>query len=174
MTAQNTVEIETVDFGKMLPAPYQMYSANEKGQIFSHHFGKLRELKQFHSSNKYLNVNVVNKDTGKMEMFCVHMLVLLAYRGPRPHKYVSRHLNSNRYDNRLENLAYGTYTENMKDAMLNGTGIRKLTDEDVLAIRKMWQEGMTYKEIAATFDHVTYCTVRNVIVGKTHKDVKES
>lgn len=173
MTAQNTTQIDSVNFGKMLPFPYSSYSANEEGKIFSHKFGKVKELRQFLSSNTYLNVNVTNEQTGRQEMFCVHVLVLLAYCGPRPHKNVTRHLNGKNHDNRLENLAYGTYSDNMKDAMLHGTSVRKLTDEDVLAIRKMWREGMTMKEITPHFEKVTYCTVRNVVMGRTHKNVKE-
>jgi hypothetical protein len=51
----------------------------------------------------------------------VHVAVLLAFVGARPDGLVTRHLNGNRQDNRLENLAYGTQSENIQDAVSQGT-----------------------------------------------------
>jgi len=51
----------------------------------------------------------------------VHKIVLEAFVGPRPEGMVSRHLNGNPLDNRLSNLAYGTYSENARDSVVHGT-----------------------------------------------------
>lgn len=51
----------------------------------------------------------------------VHSLVLAAFVGPRPEGQVGRHLDDNRDDNRLVNLAYGTQSDNMLDSVRNGT-----------------------------------------------------
>jgi HNH endonuclease/NUMOD4 motif-containing protein len=45
----------------------------------------------------------------------VHRLVLGAFVGECPEGMQVRHLNGNPADNRLENLIYGTFAENMKD-----------------------------------------------------------
>jgi hypothetical protein len=50
----------------------------------------------------------------------VHSLVLLAFVGDRPTGQEVRHLNDVKLDNRLENLAYGTHSENMHDRVRNG------------------------------------------------------
>ena len=50
----------------------------------------------------------------------VHRVVLLAFVGPLPDGLVTRHLNDDKADNRLSNLAYGTYSENMLDRVENG------------------------------------------------------
>jgi hypothetical protein len=50
----------------------------------------------------------------------VHTLVLAAFVGPRPAGMVIRHLNGIESDNRLENLRYGTHSENSKDIVLHG------------------------------------------------------
>lgn len=50
----------------------------------------------------------------------VHMLVLAAFVGPLPKGKETRHLNGVADDNRLENLCYGTRSENMKDAWEHG------------------------------------------------------
>lgn len=49
----------------------------------------------------------------------VHRLVLEAFVGPRPRGLVTRHLNGIPTDNRLSNLRYGTYAENMADRLLH-------------------------------------------------------
>ena len=51
----------------------------------------------------------------------VHRLVMEAFVGPRPDGFEVRHLNGNGADNRLANLAYGTRTENIRDALAHGT-----------------------------------------------------
>ena len=44
---------------------------------------------------------------------------------PNPNNYpVVRHLNDNKLDNRLENLAWGTYKDNMQDAIKNGKTLK--------------------------------------------------
>ena len=51
----------------------------------------------------------------------VHQLVLEAFVGPRPPAYQARHLNGCRGDNRLENLAWSTPSENARDKRQHGT-----------------------------------------------------
>lgn len=45
----------------------------------------------------------------------VHKLVALTFLGPRPAGYDVRHLDGNPLNNRADNLAYGTRTENILD-----------------------------------------------------------
>lgn len=51
----------------------------------------------------------------------VHRLVGEAFLGPRPADLETRHLNSDRFDNRADNLRYGTHSENMRDQVLAGS-----------------------------------------------------
>lgn len=76
---------------------------------------KGRLLKQF-ISGKYLSVKLSYQ--GKTVTAYTHHLVLLAFKGQRPfttERGEIRHLNGDKTDNRLENLAYGTITENAAD-----------------------------------------------------------
>lgn len=50
----------------------------------------------------------------------VHSLVLTAFVGDRPEGAVTRHLNGVPHDNRLENLSWGTGSENQYDAVRHG------------------------------------------------------
>lgn len=54
--------------------------------------------------------------------FPVHICVLNAFVGPRPYPhYEGRHLNDDKHDNRLSNLAWGTKSQNTQDRRANGT-----------------------------------------------------
>jgi hypothetical protein len=84
------------------------------------------------------------KHQGKRKTFTVHTLVLTAFVGPRPEGYECRHLNGNRADSRLRNLAWGTPSENDEDRRRHGTfvqgethGNARLTEHDVRLIRAM-------------------------------------
>jgi hypothetical protein len=51
----------------------------------------------------------------------VHLLVLLAFVGPRADGLVCRHLDGDSNNNVLSNLRYGTYAENAQDRVRHGT-----------------------------------------------------
>ena len=51
----------------------------------------------------------------------VHRVAAEVFIGPPPFEgAIVRHLNDNPLDNRVENLAWGTYSENSRDAVANG------------------------------------------------------
>jgi hypothetical protein len=84
-----------------------------------------RILKQF-KSNKYLSVKLSNQ--GKTTTKYTHHIVLLAFQGSRPHTIERgeiRHLNGDKEDNRLANLAYGTVKENAADRVRHKAGVGK-------------------------------------------------
>lgn len=71
----------------------------------------------------------------------VHALVLKTFAGPCSDGMVCRHLDGNKTNNHVSNLAWGTPKENSQDMILHGTSrkgdkhnMAKLTDSDVLAI----------------------------------------
>ncbi len=51
----------------------------------------------------------------------VHKVVLMTFVGPRPDGMITRHLDGNPANNRLENLTYGTPRENNLDRTRHGT-----------------------------------------------------
>jgi hypothetical protein len=57
---------------------------------------------------------------GKLQQIQLHRLILTAFIGPRPEGYQARHLNGDKLDNRLENLAWGTPAENQRDVDTHG------------------------------------------------------
>ena len=82
----------------------------------------------------------------------IHSLVLTAFRGPAPNGDQARHLDGNHWNNRLENLAWGTHSENARDSIRHGTfRNQKLNEQDVHEIRRRRECGETYSSIAKDY-----------------------
>ena len=109
---------------------------------------------------------------GKSVSKKVHRLVLEAFVGPCPPGMQCRHLNGDRADNRLENLAWGTPAQNRADQRRHGTEIAgeahhaaTLTAAQVAEARA--RAGVeTVAGLAARF-RVTKQTVSDAIAGRT-------
>jgi hypothetical protein len=106
----------------------------------------------------------------------VHHLVLEAFVGPRPDGQECRHLDDNRQHNKLSNLEWGTRLENMDDRRRNSLRKRgargeannaaKLTEEDVLLIRRLRAGGLSYEKIGRQVG-VSWQTVSRAAKGET-------
>src|SRR5689334_22814272 len=70
---------------------------------------------------KYYAVKLYRDNVGKSHR--VHRLVLEAFVGPMPEGLEVRHLDGDSFNNRLDNLAYGTHAENMEDQKRHGTAV---------------------------------------------------
>lgn len=98
-----------------------LYFVSSLGRVWSKPRFKVRGgFRQLH----------VNKRTGYISVglggyysksYAVHQLVTLAFLGPCPPGQEVRHLDGNRQNARLDNLAYSTHAENMTDRRRHGT-----------------------------------------------------
>lgn len=95
----------------------------------------------------------------------VHQLIALTFLGPCPEGKEVLHNDGDPKNNRLENLRYGTRTENILDVYRQGKAWRKLTAPDVREIRKQREQGTKVKEIAQKFN-VAEGTIYNILSGK--------
>lgn len=82
---------------------------------------KSRVLKQTIDYQGYPFVKLHRSSTNEHHRIAVHALVARTFIGPRPEGMQVRHLNGNSSDPRVENLAYGTHTENNMDTIRHGT-----------------------------------------------------
>jgi len=121
---------------KPLLGPYEV---SDEGQIRHMRTGRIRRPKTLPPWG-YLQVTLYVDGAFVYEY--VHRAVLKAFVGPCPEGQQARHLNGDRNDNRLENLAWGTPLENAADTIRHGRQQRgedrpgaKLTEENVRAIR---------------------------------------
>jgi hypothetical protein len=127
------------------------YYATSDGRIFSTCIPGSRHRKQAPLSKarvmqgRYDRLGyhrVALSHRGKYKYHFVHRLVLLAFCGPCPANHECRHLDGDPSNNAIDNLAWGTPSENTADTWRHGRtpwGTRawnaKLTDETVRAIR---------------------------------------
>ncbi len=104
----------------------------------------------------------------------VHVLVLLAFKGLPPPGHEGAHLDGNRANNRVSNLAWKTHAENCQDRVTHGTQHRgstihnaRLTADDAVAIRA---SSDSVAELAEQYD-VSINSIHNILKRKTWKHV---
>lgn len=151
--------------GKPIPE-FPGYLASRAGQIYSLKSKKVLSLIEADDGHRY----VFLYRQGKMTKCWVHRLVLLTFIGPPSVGQEARHLNDLPFDNRLENLAWGTHLENQRDKVLNGYSTRgekswshKLTEADVLEIRRI-RPTTTLRALGAQFG-VSHTAIRRAFLG---------
>ena len=164
------------------PIPdFPTYYADITGRIFS--FGLHRNYskeKTFRKLSGHINVQgyrvvgIMQKGE-RVSPKKVHRLVLAAFRGES--SLLTRHLDGDKLNNRLENLAWGTEHENSQDRILHGTSGRgekhfkaKLTAENVLDIRRMYAEGSPILAMADKYKVSRGC-ITNIIYRHNWKHI---
>jgi NUMOD4 motif/HNH endonuclease len=94
------------------------YEVSDRGSVRSLLTSRLMSTRP--GANGYARVNLTASDS-QQKLRNVHILVLEAFRGARPFPQAhGRHLNDVRLDNRIQNLAWGTPSENNYDRVRNG------------------------------------------------------
>ena len=117
----------------------------------------------------YLTVNLT-LGGGKKTALRIHRLVLEAFVGPCPEGMVCCHNDGDPANNGLENLRWDSHQANSDDALKHGTQARgtalkpKLSEDDVLAIRRLRAEGFSVGKIAGGFD-VSQSNVKAIVRG---------
>ncbi len=110
----------------------------------------------------------------------VHHLVLETFVGPCPDGMESCHRDDDPTNNWVDNLRWDTRQANVNDKMRNGhhrcgerTYNAKLTEEQVISIRRRASEGESKKSLAAEFG-VKLSTIYCAINGNNWKHVGKS
>lgn len=146
---------------KPIPDYEEFYLVSDHGRVFS-----LRNelLLSPRTSNKYGHLAVALYKHGKLsrEDWNVHVLVLVAFVGPRPEGMCCRHFpDRNTSNNKLTNLQWGTHQENMQDRDRDGNNrMIRHSDEEVIQAIEMRQQGKKLKEIATVFGVTDKCVSR--------------
>lgn len=130
------------------PIPnFSRYEASTSGNLRSINYknsGKTKILKPADAGDGYLKT-MLKDDNGKYKSWGVHKFVALAYLGEKPKGLEINHIDGNKTNNAPSNLEYCTRSENIKHGFKNGllkhkrgslNGMAKLTEQDVIEIRK--------------------------------------
>lgn len=158
----------------MKPIPnFPDYQITRNGRVWSNFRRRWLRLKL--NSDSYY-ILTARKDNRRVYLR-VHRLVLETYVGPCPKGMECRHLNGIRTDNRLENLRWGTRSENIQDSKQHGTyngggqlGEKnknaKLTKDKVRVIRYLRNVAkFSLKDIAWQFD-VSVSAISEICSGR--------
>lgn len=118
--------------------------------------GSPRILSGCRGKNRYITIRLVGQTTAKVRY--VHHLVLEAFVGPALLGFECLHGDDDPANNRLDNLRWGTRSENAQDSRAKGrnacgerNGHAKLTEDDVRQIRTLRTNGATFREVARRY-----------------------
>ena len=138
------------------------------GQTYSKVTGRVSAQSD---NNGYKQVSLWKNNKGKM--YKVHRLVARAFIGVCPTGYDCCHINGIKDDNRVENLKYGTRSENEMDKVGHGKdqrGIKhwnsKLTPKHITVIKQLYDLRISQQKIAELFG-LTQQGVYDVLKGNT-------
>ena len=136
------------------------YEVSSFGRVRSFKHSPLgRILKQNPNAQGYPQILLSNG--GKTTSVRVHVLVLESFVGDRPEGKNCNHKNGIKYDNKLSNLEWVTYKENVIHSYSNGlkhgkkgmsSHRSKLTDDQIVEIRKLFSSGMPQLYISRMFN----------------------
>lgn len=103
-----------------IPGFNGLYRVSDAGVVWSNH-KRGRIISPWLTHRGYRVVSL-QTPRGTRKHKCAHVCVLEAFVGPRPTPgHDGRHLDGDRSNNRLSNLAWGTKRENKQDMRANGT-----------------------------------------------------
>lgn len=133
-----------------------------------------RPLKPAVRACRHLKVNLSRG--GEKHNRLVHRLVLEAFAGPAPEGRVCCHNDGNPTNNCIDNLRWDTQQSNVDDALRHGTRARgsrcnsKLTEDDVIEIRRLRAEGVPARDLAGRFG-VSANNIRAIASGRSWRHV---
>ena len=148
---------------------FPVYEVSDRGRVRNKETGHI--LKPFNGRKGYLRVSLNQK------MLQIHRLVLAAFVGPCPEKFVGAHIDGDKRNNTVENLKWASHKENESHKRQHGTALlgekcpsAKLTEDIVRKIRLEHRPG-TNPVLAKKYG-VGITTIRHIIIGKTWTHVK--
>lgn len=127
------------------------YWVDEQGNVYK----GSRCLKKNKMDNGYESVSISYLDNRPRKLFYVHRLIAEMFIPNPENKRFVNHKNSNRMDNRADNLEWCTHFENMQHAHAVGAFRKKtgqhhhaiFTDETIRHVCKLLSEGRRDKDI---------------------------
>jgi hypothetical protein len=152
---------------------YPDYSVSNTGLIKSHKFGKERILKSSLARGYEQNIIRANKKSITVK---IHRLVANHFLEIITGKNFVNHKDGNKKNNNVKNLEWCTPKENGSHASKNGLmgiGSKKLTLNEVIEIRKLLLEGLSYSKIGKKYN-VHRMTIYSINKGRNWKNEKNN
>jgi hypothetical protein len=134
-----------------------------------------RLLRKLNSATHYLSVSLKNIDGTGQKCIYIHTTVAKLFIGERPDGMVIRHLDGNRYNNKVSNLQYGYPKQNYEDLIKHKTnkgsnnGRAILNENSAKAIKFLLQNNVSVKLLSNAFD-VSIGTIYAIDKGRNWSD----
>ena len=132
------------------------YLVSTHGRVMSYKDKKIRLLKACIGRSGYPHVILCKE--GKTTTIPVHKLVLEAFKGKMPTDHEARHMDGTKTHNHVDNLEWGTRSQNSRDKFRHGTDIRgarnpnvKLKAKQVILIKAYLKRGYSCAAIGRIF-----------------------
>jgi len=136
-----------------------------------------RYPRKLNPATGYLSVSVKDIDGTGQKTLSIHKLVAEVFIGKRPDGCVIRHLDGNKYNNNVLNIAYGTPEQNYSDTKKHKVHLGEnnsralLNEKSVKAIRVLNTEfKLTKQQIAKAFD-INQSTINAILTGRNWSHV---
>ncbi len=147
------------------------YEVSTMGRVRSYFRGRKitttpRIIGQKRTAHRYQIITFLKN--GKHHSMTLHTVILEAFVGPRPQGMVAMHLNDIGHDNRLENLKWGTWSENNRQSACRGEQhpCAKLTATQVVEIVREHQSGYGSHRLCRKYG-VSKSAIESILHGKT-------
>jgi hypothetical protein len=135
-----------------------------------------RVFRKLNSKTHYLSVSCKSVNGKKPKTFYLHTLVAKLFIGNRPDGMVIRHLDGNRFNNKVSNLSYGTPEQNYEDTRNhkvhsgenNGRAI--INSNSAKAIKNLIKHGVDKKLLSESFG-VSLGTIYAINSGRNWNEV---
>jgi len=152
---------------------YENYLISNEGRVFSFYTKKV--LKPWKDRGGYFNVGLWKN--GIREHHTIHRLVALAFVPNPENKPTVNHIDGCKINNFVENLEWCSQKENVHHAWSSGlskptrleglkNGRSKLTEDQVLEIRRLYKTGDYYQKALAKMFDVTRVNIGRIINRK--------
>lgn len=144
------------------------YEVSDEGRVRRISTGRI--LKVSNHPKGYRSIMLSGR--GQRKNFLVHKLVLESFVGSCPEGHESRHLDGNRANNCLPNLAWGTSSENEGDKVRHGTvtrgernGQATLSAEQVYGVVRRCGAGESQRAVASAYG-ISQSQVSRIVTGR--------
>ena len=156
---------DSVEVWKSVSGYEGIYEVSNLGRFARLRNGE-RFIRKINYATPYPSVSFLKRNCDKTQKsMTLHTLVAREFIGPRPDCHVIRHLDGDRYNAKVSNLAYGTVEQNVADSVKYQTykgsrnGRSLLCEKGAEAVRMLLEQGNTLSSIA---------TRLNVSIGTIH------
>lgn len=144
--------------------------ADADGEVWTCHRGIWYKHPTEPSTNGYPRITI--RIDGKKKSYATHLLVATAYHGKCPEGMQCRHLDDNPLNNRPDNLAWGTHTENMEDRKANAKPLQSIEFDERKEIVNLYSDGLS-KQAISRKTRIKYRTILMYLTGKSYTRNKD-